>query len=438
MARAAECHAPGRPVLSVAAIGQAAGIQLLLWIIENCQVSATLGNPSYLAAILVMTTILGMGMLVRSFVVTGETVEQRASWSLVGSRLFWAAAVFMGLWALFQTGTRGALVGLVGGAAFMPVALWLWGDRRALRPVLIGAAALLLGAAGFFALDQTVGLPSAAECRTQGTSARLVSTGLSQPSVAIRLETAQSGLQGFLARPLTGWGPGHFGVAYDRYADASVFQYGSAFTDQAHNKVVEEMATKGLLGTVAYLALWGGLLWAIVRRRPIRDEILAYAVLGALGGYFVQNLFLFDTPAMLLFWSLLVAWVASQESPVELAEEDSSGPEGRWQLRMVPSWLKGVMAAGALTLLGLSFYFFSYAPYAASDSFEDTITSGSPIVQQIQEAALALDRFQPLAEIPRLALFDRVNQSWPSLDVNERRLALTLLIARDEPHTGCG
>ena len=42
-------------------------------------------------------------------------------------------------------------------------------------------------------------------------------------------------------------------------------------------------------------------------------EVLAYVVLGALSGYFIQNLFLFDTPSTMLQLALLMAWVANQE-----------------------------------------------------------------------------------------------------------------------------
>ena len=48
-------------------------------------------------------------------------------------------------------------------------------------------------------------------------------------------------------------------------------------------------------------------------------EVLANVVLGALSGYFIQNLFLFDTPSTMLQLALLMAWVANQErEPADL------------------------------------------------------------------------------------------------------------------------
>ncbi len=78
--------------------------------------------------------------------------------------------------------------------------------------------------------------------------------------------------------------------------------------------MVGELASNGALGALAYLVLWGAMVWAILRRRRRpKEEVLAYVVLGALSAYFIQNLFIFDTPSTMLQLALLMAWVANQE-----------------------------------------------------------------------------------------------------------------------------
>ena len=84
--------------------------------------------------------------------------------------------------------------------------------------------------------------------------------------------------------------------------------------DKAHNQLLEELGTKGSLGLLVYLGLWTVIVVTLIRKhRPLREDVLAYAILGALAGYFVQNLFLFDTPPTILQFVLLTAWVAGRQ-----------------------------------------------------------------------------------------------------------------------------
>ncbi len=311
--------------LSLLALAQAYQIRVLPYLLSTCRLDATVGNASYLAAILVIAVLVAAGFLARSLLATQEERwgrpyhqgNQSGCWTRSGMRLFWAAIVVLGLWVLLQTGTRGAIVGLLAGVVVMPVALGIWGDRRALRAVVLASGGILLTGALLFALDQTVGFPGRSDCREQMTSTRVIHTSIKEENVAVRIELARVGFRAFLERPLLGWGQDNFARIWDRFSEASLYKYGTASHDQAHNKLVEELATKGALGTLSYLALWVTLLWVLVRqRRTASEDALAYALLGALAAYFVQNLVLFDTPPMLLQWTLLVAWVAGQERTV--------------------------------------------------------------------------------------------------------------------------
>ena len=177
-----------------------------------------------------------------------------------------------------------------------------------------------------------------------------------------------------------------------------------------------ELATKGALGTLAYLALWGALVWAIVRRRrPPRDEVLAYSILGGLTAYFVQNLFLFDTPATSLQWTILVAWVAGQEQPPPDLAALKSGPpppEGprrlwsRW--RGIPALAGGPAAmvqvatvTAIVVALSLSAYYLNYRPYAASGAFLEAAPGSKPLAQRLDLARQSFDKPQFVAKVAR-------------------------------------
>ncbi len=330
--------------LSLLALAQAYELPQPLVVPLTSRVYATLGNPTYLAAILMMTTLVAVGFLAGSFLPRAKRtappsgagarrgmreIRRRGRWSSGPARwpprlrrLFWGATVLLGIWTMFLTGSRGPLIGLIAGAISMPAVLAVCGNRSALRAVSLAAAGLVLLTASFFAADQWVGL--SIRSQTETASHRFLNTGLDPGDVAIRWKLIGVGVRAFAERPLLGWGQDNFARAFDKHADASFYEYGRTHHDQAHNKPVEELATKGALGLLAYGAAWAALAWAIVRKmRRRREEVLAYAILGALAGYWVQNLFLFDTPAMMLQWTLLLSWVAGQERPAPTEKGNS-------------------------------------------------------------------------------------------------------------------
>jgi len=452
-------------VLSLVALAQAYGA---FGISSQDRVHATIGNPSYLAAILMVTTLIAAGFLARSFVpvIGGECAvpEQVASGSMRRSRrsearpsgrnrsrhqvllwrVFWAATAALGVWVLFLTGTRGSLVGLVAGAVAMPVALTIFGNRKALRPVGLAALGVVSGVAVLFVLDQSPRISVSPGYPDQTTSARMVRTTVEESSVAIRLKLIGVAVKGFLDRPVLGWGHDNFSRVYDRFADASFYKYGTVPADQPHNKVAEELATKGALGTLCYGTLWIVLVWAIVRRRrQPREETLAYAVLGAAGGYFVQNLFLFDTPATLLQWALLMSWVAGQErAAAEVAEELPMGRGKRGSPRQRPHRIVGqfLVSPGVRTavvlvvavFLGTSLYFLNYRPYQATRLFSQAYNGSGHLEDDLTLAQKSFDTFPAMATKPRRFMLKRLNTQWNGMNSEQRRLVVEFVQEQSE------
>jgi len=413
----------------------------LPYLTHACRVQVTLGNPSYLAAILVVTTLVAVGLLARSLVPT-QAEENELSHSLAGGhgkrppihwlRAFWVITAVTGLLVVFHTGTRGALVGLVAGAVTMPVALVMWGNRKALRPVALAAGGILVAIVLLFAVEQTVGFPLPSECRGQTASERLTSTTVEQGGVASRLMAAEAGLKGFLERPLLGWGPENFERAWEKLANPSSYKYGQLFFDKAHNKVVEELATKGVLGTLFYLGLWVALVLALVRRRrPPREEILAYAVLGALTWYFVQNLFLFDVPPTMLQWALLVAWVAGERLAPGASGVPPERPGSSPPRRISSPWVMAGFITATVVILGLSTYFLNYRPYAAAHMLGDAHRQHL-LADRLVLAQSAFDTFPPLANWARRLVFGELNDEWIHFTPDERRLALQFVLVETD------
>ena len=139
-----------------------------------------------------------------------------------------------------------------------------------------------------------MGLRIGGGCHQDVIPTKLVQTSTEEGSVAQRLKAAKAGLYAFADRPLLGWGPENFEPAFERFVEPAFFKNESLAYNQStnfkhavtafddpHNKVVGELATKGALGALAYLVLWGAMVWAILRRRRSpKEEVLAYGEKG--------------------------------------------------------------------------------------------------------------------------------------------------------------
>ena len=293
----------------------------------------TLGNPTYVGAYFLVNSIIAAGLLGRSWLRPRDAPGARASGrrrrqgrgaeddSVISTelvlRVFWALAAALGLTMILLSGTRGALAGLTAAVGCFAIAYILWGRVPVIKYACAGVAVLGLIVVGTLTLggDTPVVQPLAGRSVMVK---RITQVGLDDASIRGRLDSTRIGLRGAAARPLTGWGPENFTVAYDRYLTPEIVGNASASFDQAHNKLVEELTTKGAIGFLAYMAIWVYGAFVLVRRaraQPTHDQLLTLAVGAALAGYFAQNLFLFDTPGTIVQFILLFGFVTYLDSP---------------------------------------------------------------------------------------------------------------------------
>lgn len=297
-----------------------------------------IGNPSFIAAYLMF--VIFSALAVRAW-------SKGKLWRVVSPLVIVAAVA-----GILISKTRGALIGLlVGLLAVLVYTLWA-GKNQTIRLgrsnlKLRTLAGALLSACLLFAilfvltasqpiwqnvpgLDRLAGL-SLGENTTWQT--RLLSAGSSLASVSPQNEG--------WARLVFGWGPENFGNAYNAYYNPAYYKYSAVWFDKAHNQVLDVLVANGLLGLLAYLALWGfavyGLLKYSARDRNegpndkynTEDKLL----LGAAGiffavAYFVQNLALFDQVATYIPVFAFMALTAQTHPAKEMA--DGNGKNSQW------------------------------------------------------------------------------------------------------------
>ena len=227
------------------------------WSLGNARPLSTLGNPNMYGQFLSVAFGVGLGLMLAPGVVRRRLLSALAILMMAAS-LAVAATV----------ATRGTVLGVIASLAVAPlvyVKLHRAGPARAAAAALVTTAAGLgLGAIGW-------GTPLGAR----------VEATIRGFQIEDRLSVWHSGLLAFAERPIFGWGPDAFRVAYPAYRppDGSRI-FGLNYTaDSAHNWLLQAMVTSGIVGAAALLAAAGGFHYALWRRGMPKAPVLGGALL---------------------------------------------------------------------------------------------------------------------------------------------------------------
>lgn len=241
-------------------------------------------------------------------------------------RLSWVAAALIAA-AIGMSMSRGAWLGVVLGGSVLAVLV----SRRAVRFVAWGAGAsvlaLLLGAINLLPASLTQRVTTAV-AYFRIFDARGVYPEPHIWAIVERMAHWQSAWEMLVDHPLFGVGPGHYVLAYPRYA---ILPYWEDPLGHAHNFYLHVAAELGILGLVLYLVMVGSWLWlglSLARRlkgqeRQGFQRAVAVGVVACLTAASAHNLFdNLYVQGMNVHVALLLGIIASIYG--------SSGDSGRW------------------------------------------------------------------------------------------------------------
>ena len=284
---------------------------------------------------------------------------------------------------------------------------------------------------------------------------RISSIGLEDGSISGRVAGARAGLLAFVEKPILGWGPENFMIAWAKYVDAEAATHDRF--DQAHNKLVEELTTKGTFGFVSYMLVWAAMTWAMfrsIRRRQGYAQLSVVILAAAMLAYFMQNLFLFDTPVTLMQFSILAAFAVAQEFWV--GERDQS-PARSWlpqrfrnKLNLRPvsaalrtSWGAVCLMALVSVVIMVALYALNLRAYNAATeiaNFSFATRGGVAWEERIVYVEESVTGFPGLANYPRRYLlvesFNTLNSTsddefWSTIELTENTGADALKVEPD-------
>ena len=320
----------------------------------NARLHGIFGNPSYLAAYLLFAIGFCAIVLKRKFFKT----------YFVNS-LFIIAPVFFAI-TLFFTQTRGAYLGLAG-AVFLFCLLSVLFLRKqnpegsflssygASKKLVVACFIILaigvISVAGLFLAKDTNFV------KNNGFLVRIteVTNFWELGSIRERILTWQIALKAFAEKPVFGYGPENFSVAFNKYYDFRVGR-GDPWFDHTHNQFLEYLATGGIVLISFYLFLLFSVFYTAFKIFK-KEKVLSFILASVFLAYIIQGLFLFDTLAVYLGLFPFLAYMVYESGNGKKEEIVYDKKLGKWQTF-------AFFGAALICLFGI--YTTVFDPYRAS------------------------------------------------------------------------
>ncbi|TAN33085.1 hypothetical protein EPN28_03755 [Patescibacteria group bacterium] len=298
-----------------------------LFNIGSARMSATLGNPIYVAGFCLFLFFSALIFACQERQDDGghATTPKNLVW------WFWLFSALASLIALFATQTRGDIIGLWAGLIFIAFALAISKIyRQKTRKIWLSSLIILLSAP--LILLALVKIEGAKNWPVLGRFAQ----PLEFSNGGTRLLFWKTAVIGWQEKKWLGWGWENFYDLANRHYQPEFLKYDKAqeWTDNAHNILFNTLATTGILGLLAYLAIYSCVYYCLFKkichsrasgngalraRNPDnRDWILAIGLGAFFTAHLVQNLFVFENESSYLFFFYLLAGVdviARRERP---------------------------------------------------------------------------------------------------------------------------
>ncbi len=257
-----------------------------------------IGNRAFLAGYL----LLAMGLAVYLFLI------YRNKW-----RWLYLASAALFLFVIWQSGNRGALVGLIFGVFVgLIVAFFILQSKK--QKIIIATSFLsfiILFFVLFFISQQRF-----IQFRAPHLANLFNPVGYISGTSETRLLVWQMAWAGFKERPLLGWGMGNFNLIFDKYFNPKLLQYGFTETvwDKPHNWLLEIVDSAGAVGFISYLAILFFAFYYLLWRENISSVLpnsAKIALISTLAAYLAFDLFLFETSNSLILWIMLLAYISA-------------------------------------------------------------------------------------------------------------------------------
>jgi O-antigen ligase len=307
------------------------------------RVDGTLGNASYL----------GIYMVFHIFFASLLFARFKGLWQ----RVLLVVVALMDIVILYFTATRGAILGLLGGATVTFIFLVLKSEKgsKIRKIAAIGIAALIILVGLFLAFKNT------SFVQKSPVLGRFASLSISEIETQGRYYVWPMAIKGFIEKPILGWGQEGFNFVFNKYYDPRMYNQEPWF-DRAHSTPLDWLVAGGALGFLAYASIFFALLFYIFKSQNENLTNNEKAVmLGLISAYVFNNLFVFDQTSSYMLFFTVIAYVHSHASETRFFLWDKISAKFAKMFDGEKS--KPVIEAIILILTIAVIYFVIYAPW---------------------------------------------------------------------------
>lgn len=427
-------------VVSLMALLQYFGVYVFKFMSSAEFLDATVGNPRWLGNYVAINVLIALGFLthslfqpkVESLMSTHRWWTEMATWW----KGFWVVAIVLDFVVFYLSGTRGAMLGLIVALAAFAAAYAIWVRVGWVRIFAITVGVLVVSlvvAVGISLVPQDVtGVADGTGGAENDVLAnRLSTTGPGVVSAQSRVDSAVVALRAFVARPVLGWGPENYSVAFDRHGTAEVTKHPFEFLDKAHNQPLEELTTKGILGFLSYMAVWVFMGLIILRRVSALNtpqKVFVLFMASALAAHFVESFFLFDMPTTAPQLYLLVAllvFIDISPSPAAIQSSSSSSESPRrGLLSSGPEFVVAVVAVALVTMTVI--FVVNIRAFQGAQSFLNMTRAGLAWSLAANQLEATIDAFPQMANLPRRVFLRLGFTNWDAMRENNQRAFVAL------------
>ncbi len=321
-------------------LSQLLDLSFLSNIFRGGRIVGTIGNASFFASLLLFGVFLSLYLLQE----TRSKIQKIYLWIV-----FWFELVIM-----YETETRGAVVAAALAFGIYFLVNIFKSESRKTKFVSLGLLGFLVAFGFTIYFSRT-----APWVQGNATLYRLATISPKDITTQSRLDTWKASFQAFKERPVLGWGYENYHVAFNKYFPARIFKDSGSqiWFDRAHNVVFDVLVQSGVVGFLAYLAIFATAFWILIRLILKRAADLPWKMPLILGvlllGYFIQNLFVFDTQATYLLAFVVLANIAA------LRNQYSGIPQTQTGISYYPGF---IMPAILAILMFIAIYFVNIQP----------------------------------------------------------------------------